>query len=198
MPKFTGSMIVLTAGLLAAPAAWAQTNPSANDLIKSLKPTSASRLQSDVRGLHRLDSVAPSMEAAAPAPQVAIKTPSVTERPAALSAAMYVQFGNGSADLTPQAMKTLDELGKALTSNDLASYHFRIEGHTDTVGSKPFNQVLSERRAAAVVAYIKQKFGVDEARITPVGMGSDHLLVPTGDQVPEARNRCVQVVNLDS
>jgi OmpA-OmpF porin, OOP family len=196
--KFTGSMIVLSAGLLAAPAVWAQTNPSADELIKSLKPTPVSRAQSDVRGLHRLDSVPPATQEATPAQLAAIKAPPTTERPVARSAVMYVQFGSGSADLTPQAMQTLDELGKAITSNDLAKYHFRIEGHTDTVGSKSFNQELSERRAAAVVAYIKQKFGVDGARITPVGMGSDHLLVPTGDQVPEARNRCVQVVNLDS
>ncbi len=117
----------------------------------------------------------------------------VTEAP---SASLYVQFESGSAVLTPQAMAALDELGRALSSSALSTYRFRIEGHTDTVGSKASNLALSERRAAAVVAYIQQKFGVDPSRMTPVGLGSEHPLVPTGDQVPEARNRRVQIVNL--
>ena len=57
-------------------------------------------------------------------------------------------------------MTTLDALGKALSSADLANYRFRIEGHTDTVGSKEYNRSLSERRAEAVVSYIETKFGV--------------------------------------
>jgi OmpA-OmpF porin, OOP family len=112
------------------------------------------------------------------------------------SASVYVQFSTGSAELTPQAMAAVDELGKALSSSTLSSYRFRIEGHTDTVGSKDFNRALSTRRAAAVVAYIEQKFGIDGSRLTSVGLGSDHLLVPTADQTPEARNRRVEVVNL--
>jgi outer membrane protein OmpA-like peptidoglycan-associated protein len=93
-------------------------------------------------------------------------------------------------------MSALNELGKALTSNALVGYRFRIEGHTDTVGSKENNRELSERRAAAVVAYIGQKFGIDASRLVPIGLGSDQLLVPTADQTPEARNRRVQIVNI--
>ena len=69
-------------------------------------------------------------------------------------------FENGSAELTPAAIAALDELGKALSSSTLSGFKFRIEGHTDTVGSKPYNVSLSERRAAAVSAYLEQKFGV--------------------------------------
>ena len=51
-------------------------------------------------------------------------------------------------------IRTLDELGRALASKDLAAYRFRIEGHTDTVGSRDYNRALSERRAEAVVDYV--------------------------------------------
>jgi OOP family OmpA-OmpF porin len=198
MLKLIGSAVVLT--LAITPAGWAQSNPSADDLIKSLKPTAQSLKSSETRGLHRLapaSDATGSPEAAGnpPTRHAAAETQVASANARLPSASLYVQFATGSDELTPQAMTALDELGKALSSNALSSYHFRIEGHTDTVGSKEYNRALSERRAAAVVAYLKQKFGVDDSRLTAVGLGSDHLLVPTGDQTPEARNRRVQVVN---
>ena len=109
---------------------------------------------------------------------------------------LTVNFANGSAELTPDAIRTLDALGRALASKDLAAYRFRIEGHTDTVGSRDYNRALSERRAEAVVDYVAKKFGVDPSRLQAVGMGEDGLLVPTPPQTPEPRNRRVQVINL--
>ncbi len=109
---------------------------------------------------------------------------------------LTVNFATGSADLTPDAVRTLDELGSALSSKELAGYHFRIEGHTDTVGSAEYNRALSERRAEAVVDYIAKKFGVAPTRLQAVGMGEQGLMVPTPPQTAEPRNRRVQVVNL--
>ena len=111
---------------------------------------------------------------------------------------LMVQFATGSAALTPQAMGVLDRLGRALSDQSLASYHFRIEGHTDTVGTREQNKTLSDLRAATVVDYLADKFHVDRGRIQAVGMGEDGLLIPTGDQTPEPRNRRVQVVNIGS
>ena len=45
-----------------------------------------------------------------------------------------------------------------------------LEGHTDSVGSVPYNQRLSERRANSVKAYFVQK-GVNSGRIEAVGFG---------------------------
>jgi OOP family OmpA-OmpF porin len=121
--------------------------------------------------------------------------------PAGLSATaeapsgLYIQFATGSAELTPQAMAMLDLVGEVLGSRKLADSRFRIEGHTDTVGTKEYNQRLSERRAASVAAYIERKFGVSRSRLVAVGLGSEHPLVTTPDQTPEARNRRVQVIN---
>ena len=115
---------------------------------------------------------------------------------AAPSVNLTVQFANGSAELTPAAIKTLDELGRALSSPALSGYRFRIEGHTDTVGSPAYNMSLSQQRAASVASYLEQKFGVGAARLEAVGRGQEGLLVPTPDQTPEPRNRRVQVINL--
>ena len=183
--------------------AFAQGNPSADQIINSLKP-SGNLVTGGTRGI-RL--AAPTTEGAAqqPAappqqPRVAASKP-VTAPATQMSTAgpavnLTVNFASGSADLTPEAIHTLDALGSALASKDLAAYRFRIEGHTDTVGSRDYNRALSERRAKAVVDYVAKKFGVDPSRLEAVGMGEDGLLVATPQQTPEPRNRRVQVVNL--
>ena len=160
----------------------------------------ASLQPSQGRGLHRL--VQPSEAAPAQRPTGLPMQPATSESQMASanadlpSASSFVQFSTGSAGLTPQAAAVLDELGKALASNALASYRFRVEGHTDTVGAKDYNHALSQRRAAVVMAYIERKFGIDESRMVPVGLGSEQLLVQTADQTPEARNRRVKIVNI--
>jgi outer membrane protein OmpA-like peptidoglycan-associated protein len=207
MTKRASLTIAAAAAALAfAPAAFAQSNPSADQIINSLRPTSG--LTGTTRGIRPVGNApAPS---AAPAPATSPAAPAATPAPAAPMQAsaspavpaqapsvnLTVQFASGSAELTPQARQTLDELGKALSSPQLAAYRFRIEGHTDTVGTPAENQALSDHRAAAVVAYLEQKFGVKASRLEPVGMGERGLLVPTPPQTPEPRNRRVTVVNI--
>jgi OOP family OmpA-OmpF porin len=198
--------IVVAPLLFGALPAFGQGNPSADQIINSLKP-SGNLVLGGTRGI-RL--AAPTGDAAVPQPapvqqpriasskQIAVSTaaappPAQSSGPAVN---LTVNFANGSAELTPDAMRTLDELGKALSSQDLAAYKFRIEGHTDTVGSRDYNRALSERRAEAVVGYVAKKYGVDPSRLQAIGMGEDGLLVPTPVQTPEPRNRRVQVINL--
>ena len=109
---------------------------------------------------------------------------------------LNVHFDFGSAELTLDAARTLDELGRALSSQSLAGYRFRIEGHTDTVGTADFNRNLSDQRAATVARYLEGRFGVGGSRLETVGLGESMLLVPTPPQTPEMRNRRVHVVNL--
>jgi outer membrane protein OmpA-like peptidoglycan-associated protein len=107
-----------------------------------------------------------------------------------------VNFPSGSADLTSAAKASLDSLGKALSSSELATFRFRIEGHTDNVGSREENKSLSQRRAEAVVSYLTSTYSVAPARLEAIGVGQDEPLVQTPPQTPEARNRRVQVINL--
>jgi outer membrane protein OmpA-like peptidoglycan-associated protein len=205
-----GSAALVAILALASPAG-AQTSPSADQIINALKPTPQSLHGAATRGIRPLapsagsDDVVPA-SAGSPtpaAPKAATHTVTRASAPAPAAGAaeapsvnLYVPFENGSAELTPAAIAALDELGKALSSASLSGFKFRIEGHTDTVGSKTYNMTLSDRRAAAVSAYLEQKYGVKADRLETVGMGSSHLLVPTPDQTPEPRNRRVTVVNL--
>ncbi|MEJ0046594.1 MAG: OmpA family protein [Rhodospirillales bacterium] len=171
-------------------------SPSADDIINSLKPN-ASQLTGPTRGI-RPAIVAPTtpsepaitratarMETAAPAASSGERAVSLT-----------VEFKSGSATLTPAAERTLSVLGRALTSADLSGFHFRVEGHTDTVGNPDTNRSLSQQRAEAVTAFLVSKFGMSADKLQAVGLGSDSLIVPTPDQTPEPRNRAVKVVNL--
>ena len=157
-------------GALAAAPARAQDNPSTKEMVQSLIPVRGIRIP--VRGIR----------IGKPAPAVSLN----------------VTFATGSAELTPEAIQTLDDLGRALTDPALAAYRFRLEGHTDTVGGRDYNKALSDRRALAVAAYLAEQYRVDLNRLQPVGMGQDGLLVPTPDQTAEARNRRVLVVNIGS
>jgi len=165
--------------LVLARAALAQPAPTTADIINSLKP-SAQGLTATTRGIR-------------PAGTAQAAAPAATEAP---SVSLTVNFKSGSAELTPSAEHTLDSLGHALTSQDLSGFRFRVEGHTDTVGKPDENRALSAARAAAVAAYLEKKFSVPAERLEAAGVGSDQLLVPTGDQVAEPRNRAVKVINL--
>ena len=146
----------------------------------------------------------PGAPSASPATATSRPTPAVARPPMrettadAPSASITVTFASGSWLITPEAERALAPLGRALSSQELAGYRFRIEGHTDTVGTAAANQALSERRAAAVRDYLIAKFGVSPDRLVAVGMGQTQLLVPTPDGTPNARNRRVQVVNIGS
>ena len=104
-----------------------------------------------------------------------------------VSANLDVPFNSGSAAITPTAGTVLDILARALSGQKLSGFKFRVEGHTDTVGSPESNRTLSERRAESVVEYLVTKHGIDRARLTGVGLGQKGLLVPTGPGVPEPR-----------
>ncbi len=210
--------MLLPALVVAVPTAHAQSNPSADQIIRALRPTGP--VQAGTRGLRP---AAPTAAVPAPATPAAAAAP--VQRPAAVppppggrtaataaplanpapvqpapqaapSIDLTVQFASGSAELTAAARRTLDELGQALSSEALGAYRFRIEGHTDTTGSRSLNLTLSQERAAAVAAYLHNRFGVAPSRLEPVGRGQDALKIPTPDQTPEPRNRRVQVINI--
>jgi OOP family OmpA-OmpF porin len=179
---------LFAASILAPAISSAQSNPSTEQIIKALTPVGPPTT-TDRRGI-RL--VAPA------AGRYAHPVQRQSSQPPAPEISLTVQFANGSAQLTPQAVHVLDNLGRAVSNQALIGYRFRIEGHTDTVGSREYNNALSDLRAAAVVDYLANNFHVDRSRVEAVGMGKDGLLIPTPDQTSEPRNRRVQVVNVGS
>jgi outer membrane protein OmpA-like peptidoglycan-associated protein len=207
MPRPHRIALTLGAALLAAQAvpAMAQSDTRAMQMIEQLRPGGGTR---GIR-MPGTESTAPaaqpsqpaaasSSQAAAPA-RVTRPPQQQTTAPAGTPAlSITVQFATNSAALTPAAERALAPLGQALSSAELAPYRFRIEGHTDTAGPDDMNRELSQRRAEAVRDFLMQRYNVPAARLEAVGLGESQLLVKTGDERPEQRNRRVQVLNIGS
>lgn len=215
---FAAAAAALAFGLVHGPAAAQPRDPTATEIIDALRPRPGMD-QPAVRGIRPvapqaapapatapaaappaddLRPVAPAPAAPSAVQEAAPARPVAPAPAAAPSISLNVLFAINSAELTPQARRLLDELGRALTSADLGPYRFRIEGHTDTTGRPEYNLWLSERRAEAVRDYLVRTFGISPHRLETVGYGQTRLAVPTGDNVNEPRNRRVQIVNIGS
>jgi flagellar motor protein MotB len=108
---------------------------------------------------------------------------------------LKVRFGFDSADLAPAAKVQLDELGRALQTEDLRSYRFRIAGYTDASGSEQYNERLSQQRASAVASYLTSQHGVTTDRLQALGLGERDLADPQNPN--DGVNRRVEVRTLD-
>jgi len=99
---------------------------------------------------------------------------------------MFVVFFDfDKYDLTEQAASIV---GEAVVAARRQPVRVFITGHTDTVGSREYNQRLSERRALAVKnAMVRGGIGADE--ISTVGRNFSDPLVRTGPGIREPQNR---------
>jgi len=101
-----------------------------------------------------------------------------------------VQFEANANRLAPGAESVVAEMRAALAA--LPAAELIVTGHTDRVGSVEANDKLSLARAEAV-REILVAAGVARAAVTVVGRGEREPLVPTADEVAEARNRRVEI-----
>ena len=67
-----------------------------------------------------------------------------------------------------------------------------VIGHTDTVGTRTSNITLGMRRAELIRKLLIET-GLENMLIEIVSHGEADLLVPTADEVPEPRNRRVEI-----
>ena len=105
-----------------------------------------------------------------------------------------VLFDFDKSDIRPDASQVLDTLGAALAKVDARA--MEVGGHTDAKGSDDYNQALSERRAQAVEAALRQR-GV-ATDITAKGYGESTPVAPNeidGADNPAGRqlNRRVEI-----
>jgi outer membrane protein OmpA-like peptidoglycan-associated protein len=115
-------------------------------------------------------------------------TPEVREKPAV---DLSIQFEFDSAKIMPESKPLLDNLAKAINSNELRGFAFMVEGYTDGVGLPAYNLRLSDQRATAVLNYLALTGAVSRTRLKAIGKGSNELLVP--DKPDAAENRRVRI-----
>jgi outer membrane protein OmpA-like peptidoglycan-associated protein len=84
-------------------------------------------------------------------------------------------------DILPESETELDKLATFMSQNP--DIKVELSSHTDSRGSKEYNQKLSERRAQSAVDYIISK-GIAADRITAKGYGETMPVNKCNDNVP--------------
>ncbi len=85
----------------------------------------------------------------------------------------------------------LDKIARIL--NKYGKTHLTIIGHTDSTGSRAYNQKLSERRAEAVKQALLARNVIPE-RITTAGAGEDHPRASNATPEGRRKNRRVEII----
>lgn len=102
-----------------------------------------------------------------------------------------VLFKLDQSTLTSNAKRQLDKL-VAETKSD-KRFFVTIEGFTDRVGSRHYNDLLSQKRADSVVRYLVTKFDIPINRIHMVGLGEEKPVANGRTSAARAQNRRVEV-----
>lgn len=100
-------------------------------------------------------------------------------------------FASGQSSLRAEARANLQRVVEFVQR--YPGQAVMIEGHTDGQGSGNANQVLSQRRAEAVRAALIED-GVQETRLSAVGVGEDRPVADNMSAEGRARNRRVEII----
>jgi OOP family OmpA-OmpF porin len=106
-----------------------------------------------------------------------------------------VNFEFNKAILTGESKPILDQVAAGLSKHPRV--RVELQGHTDSVGSAPYNLTLSQHRAEAVRDYLIAQ-GVSSAELTAVGYGKTQPIADNKTAEGRALNRRVVMLVLDN
>ncbi|MEX3691639.1 MULTISPECIES: OmpA family protein [Paraburkholderia] len=129
----------------------------------------------------------PQSPAPAPAP-IGETPPQVQPRTITLNA--DANFAFDKADLLPDGKRRLDRF--VTESNDVNIGTVVIDGHTDSVGSKAYNDRLSVRRAESVRRYLQSR-GLHAGQYEVHGYAFSRPLASNATAEGRAKNRRVEI-----
>ncbi|EQA73323.1 OmpA family protein [Leptospira noguchii] len=98
-------------------------------------------------------------------------------------------FESKSFQIAPESILELNRLAEIVKENP--DIEIQIEGHTDNVGKKKDNLILSEKRAAAVAEFLFQKHSISKERIQTKGFGDSAPLNKNDSEEGRKKNRRV-------
>ena len=118
-----------------------------------------------------------------------------------ISLADNMLYQSGSYEVNSRAQETLSKIAKIIT--DYKDYDVLVEGTTDNVPVSTTsakmknirnNWDLSALRAASVVQYLQDHFGVNPKRLTAGGRGEYNPVTTNDTEVGKQRNRRTQII----
>jgi peptidoglycan-associated lipoprotein len=101
-------------------------------------------------------------------------------------------FRFGGTDLPDEAKARLDELVNQFRSQKAAVW-VEIEGHTDNVGDRRYNEVLGMERAEAVKRYLYEQHQVPLHKMNVISYGEDKPATDNRTRANRAQNRRVVI-----
>jgi OOP family OmpA-OmpF porin len=106
-----------------------------------------------------------------------------------IMAANNISFRSGSAYVSLDTKKVLDQIATALQACDGLSV--AVEGHTDDNGNKDVNRDMSQERADRIKAGLVER-GIAEALISAKGYGSTRPRAEGSGAAADAQNRRIE------
>ncbi|MBO0938630.1 OmpA family protein [Fibrella sp. HMF5335] len=104
-----------------------------------------------------------------------------------------VFFDQSSYHLRSESFEQLDKLLRTLQTTP--ALRIEIAGHTDNVGDRRLNQLLSEQRAKVIANYLVTK-GIPDTRLRANGYGGTRPAAPNDVEENKRKNRRVEFVVL--
>lgn len=102
-----------------------------------------------------------------------------------------IYFNSGSAVLLEESEPMLKQVAAIIKAS--SEPKLTIEGHTDNIGSAPYNQTLSEQRAGAVRDALVSRYGIPSARLIAKGYGLTRPIETNATFEGRAHNRRVEL-----
>lgn len=98
-----------------------------------------------------------------------------------------VKFGFAQANILDAYVPDLDRLRRILVANPEISV--TLEGHTDSVGSREYNQALSQVRAQVSRSYLLADERIEPDQVRAIGYGESQPIEDNTTDLGRARNR---------
>ncbi len=117
------------------------------------------------------------------------KKPTLVEEHLKITARIHFDFDK--YNIRREYIPILNEVVKTLKENEFVKV--RIEGFTDIIGSKEYNDKLALKRAEAVKKYLVSK-GIPEEKIEIVGFGKERFIASNKDRIGRLTNRRVEFI----
>jgi len=102
-----------------------------------------------------------------------------------------IHFDFDKANIKKEYIPLLKEVAKILKENP--NINLRIEGYTDNIGTKAYNQKLALRRAMAVKNFLVKE-GINPERIQVVGFGKERYIAENTTPIGRLTNRRAEFI----
>lgn len=106
-----------------------------------------------------------------------------------------ILFDFDKYDLKDDAKKTLEEISETLQNSfNKKELNITINGHTDNIGSKQYNEKLSKQRADEVKKYLESLLQDSNITFKTEGYGDTKPIASNDTEEGQAKNRRVEIV----